>query len=190
VRRRDFIAGLGSAATLSFAAQAQQTVLPVVGFLSPFRPEAMGKYIAGFQNGLAEAGFVEGRNIALEYRYANDDVGRFPELAAELIRRRCSVIFTSGSLAGLRALMSATGSIPIVFNIAQDPVQAGIVPSLNRPGGNVTGFTELADDIVTKRRDAAVAKLPNCNARLATHHGLGEARFGPLALPTLMVLSG
>jgi putative tryptophan/tyrosine transport system substrate-binding protein len=160
VRRRDFIAGLGSTATLPFAARAQQIAMPVVGLLSPFRPEAMGKYIAGFQKGLAEAGFVEGRNIVLEHRYANDDIGRFPELAAELIRRRCAVIFTSGSLVGLRALMSATGSVPIVFNMAQDPVQAGIVPSLNRPGGNVTGFTELANDIVTKRLELLHALLP------------------------------
>jgi putative tryptophan/tyrosine transport system substrate-binding protein len=126
----------------------------------------MGKYIAGFQKGLAEAGLVEGRNITVEYRYANDDVGRFLELAAELVRRRCAVIFTSGNLTGLRALMSATGSIPIVFNIGQDPVQTGIVSSLNRPGGNATGFTELATDIISKRLELLHALLPRAS-RLA-----------------------
>jgi putative ABC transport system substrate-binding protein len=160
VRRRDFIAGLGSTAALPFVVRAQQTVVPVVGFLSPFRAEAISNYIAGFRKGLAEAGFVEGRNVALEYRYANDDVGRFPELVADLIRRRCAVIFTSGNLVGLRALVSATGSIPIVFNMGRDPVQTGIVASLNRPGGNVTGFSELSGDTITKRLELLHAFLP------------------------------
>jgi putative tryptophan/tyrosine transport system substrate-binding protein len=160
MRRREFIAGLGSVAAWPLAARAQQTVVPVVGFLSPFRPEGMGKYITEFQKGLAEAGFVEGRNVSLEYRYANDDVGRFPDLVAELIRRRCAVIFTSGNLIGLRAIMSATRSVPVVFNISQDPVEEGIVTSLNRPGGNVTGFTESAEDVVTKRLELLHTLVP------------------------------
>jgi putative tryptophan/tyrosine transport system substrate-binding protein len=140
MRRREFIAGLGAAA-LPSAARAQQRAIPTIGFLHPQSPNTSREVMVAFHRGLAETGYVEVRNVALEYRY----------LAAELVRRRVAVIVTQGSHYSALAAKAATTTIPIVFTTGVDPVQQGIVSSLNRPGGNVTGVVFMNLPAISKR---------------------------------------
>jgi ABC-type uncharacterized transport system substrate-binding protein len=137
MRRQEFIVGLGGAATMSFAVRAQQTAMPVVGFLRLGSPELNAHLLAAFHKGMGETGYVEGRNVAVEYRWAGND-DRLRELAADLVRLRVNVIVTPGSTTAAAAAKSATTTIPIVFSGGGDPVEIGLVASLNRPGGNVT----------------------------------------------------
>ena len=134
------------------AASAQQKAPPVIGYLSSTSPATYAAYIAAFRKGLGEEGFVEGKNVAIEYRWADGQNDRLPALAADLVRRRATLIAANGALAALAA-KAATTTIPIVFESATDPVQIGLVRSLNRPGGNVTGIFFLARALLAKRFD-------------------------------------
>jgi putative ABC transport system substrate-binding protein len=153
MRRREFIAALGGAAAAwPLAARAQQQrAMPVVGFLDAGSAAERVQQVAAVRKGLAEGGYQEGQNVALEFRWAEGQYGRFPELAADLVRRGVNVIITPGSGTAALAAKAATTTIPIVFGATSDPVKEGLVASLNRPGGNVTGVNFLVGEIIAKR---------------------------------------
>jgi putative tryptophan/tyrosine transport system substrate-binding protein len=149
--RREFIALIGSAAAWPLAARAQQPGMPVVGSLYGVSAAEWASPMAGFRRGLSELGFDDGRNIAIEYRWAEGQFDRMPAMAADLVSRKVSVILVGGNLDGVRATMAATSTIPIVFTTASNPVTTGLVASLNRPGGNATGVTVFAAELGPKR---------------------------------------
>jgi putative tryptophan/tyrosine transport system substrate-binding protein len=151
IRRREFITLLGGTAAWPLAARAQQLVTPTIGFLRPDTPAAAAEMLAAFRKGLSETGFVEGRNLAIEFRFAQNNRERQTELAADLIRRKVDVIAAPGSASGALAAKALTSTIPIVFSTSGDPIQIGLVASLNRPGGNVTGFTDMSSEIVPRQ---------------------------------------
>ena len=150
MRRREFIAGLGSAAVWPLAARAQQGTPPVVGYLNLGMRESSEYLLTGFRKGLNETGFIEGRNVAVEYRFADGAEDRLPELAADLVRRRVAAILASTLSAALVANM-ATATIPIVFRTGAHPIRNGLVDSFNRPGGNVTGINNINLNLWPKR---------------------------------------
>jgi putative tryptophan/tyrosine transport system substrate-binding protein len=151
MRRREFITLLGCAAAWPLAARAQQAVMPLVGFLNGASPTELSARVTAFRDGLSEVGRVEGRNVAIEYRWGQGRYDGLPELALDLVRRRVAVIAATGGVPSVRAAMRATSAIPIVFTMGGDPVELGLVASLNRPSANVTGITLLTEPIVSKR---------------------------------------
>jgi putative ABC transport system substrate-binding protein len=171
IRRRKFITLLGGAAALPLAARAQQRVMPVIGFLSPESDDDDYKnFIVPFLQGLKETGYIEGQHVGVEYRYARNQLDRLPALAVDLVRRRVAVIVAAGTAAALVAKATTT-TIPIIFSAGGDPVALGLVASLNRPGGNLTGATGLQAELAPKRLQLVHDLVPDAG------------RFGVLADP-------
>ena len=166
MRRREFITLLGGATTWPLAARAQQAVMPVIGYLHSGSPAPYAHLVGAFRQSLKEAGYVEGENVAIEYRWAEGHYDRLPALTAELVGRHVALIVAQGGDPPVLAAKSATATIPVVFTISSDPVRLGIVGSLNRPGGNVTGFWPYTSLLGTKRLELMRQLLP-ANASIA-----------------------
>jgi putative ABC transport system substrate-binding protein len=188
MQRRDFITLVGGAAAAwPLTARAQQPTMPVVGFLNPATREGSEPIVTPFRKGLGEAGYVEGKNVAIEYRYADTDYDRLPALMADLVRQRVTVIFALGAVCALAA-KQATTTVPIVFYMGEDPVSLGLVPSFNRPGGNLTGVATLSSAVIAKRLEllrelapkaevfAALINPKNPSAAISTKEAQDAAR--------------
>jgi putative ABC transport system substrate-binding protein len=160
MKRRAFIAGLGCAAAWPLAARGQQAAMPVIGFLGSATLNGFATYLAAFHQGLAEIGYVEARNVAIEYRWADGQYDRIPAMITDFLRDQTVVIVVAGSTAAVQAAKAATATIPIVFVIGADPVKFGLVASLNRPGGNITGVSFLANSLVAKQFDVLCELIP------------------------------
>jgi putative tryptophan/tyrosine transport system substrate-binding protein len=179
MRRRELMLLLGGAMTAARASRAQQKAKPVIGWLSSGSPGPFAPFVAAFHQGLSEAGYVEGQSVAIEYRWAEGRYDRLPALAADLVGRKVDVIATSGGTSPALAAKNATATVPIVFETGADPVEKGLVASLARPGGNLTGFAILTAELMPKRFELLTEMVPEAKmiALLANPNNLAAERM-------------